>query len=248
VCCLKARNGSLLSQLPRCPEEGFDGAIADGHGQVLDLGLVPWVGEASEQLVVGAHGSCACAVEVGGDSGADEDSDEVRGGLLARGAAERSQPPRLLAVAGLGGGVGAGVAGGQDEVPGEASDDSGGEPGTFGGEEAVQDPILERGLGVLLLLLLTQLVLVRGDGAEDAGGEGLGEGGRGRGDGLGDRELGELEQAPWDLVGVGAEEFGEVGTDLGDGVGEGEGGDDTAAVVAVEAVQAVPGGGRGGGQ
>jgi hypothetical protein len=92
------------------------------------------------------------------------------------------------------------------------------------------------------------LVLVRGDGAEDAGGEGLGEGRRSRVDGFGGRELGELEQAPWDLVGVGAEEFGEVGTDLRDGVGEGEGGDDTAAVVAVEAVQAVPGGGCGGGQ
>lgn len=91
------------------------------------------------------------------------------------------------------------------------------------------------------------MALVR-DGAEDAGGEGLGEGRRSRGDGFGSGELGKLEEASWDLVGVGAEEFGEVGTDLGHGVGKGEGGDDAAAVVAVEAVEAVPGGGRRSGQ
>jgi hypothetical protein len=91
------------------------------------------------------------------------------------------------------------------------------------------------------------LALVR-DGAEDAGREGLGEGRRGGGDGFGSGELGELEEASWDLVGLGAEEFGEVGTDLRHGVGKGEGSDDAAAVVTVEAVEAVPSGGRRSGQ
>jgi hypothetical protein len=89
------------------------------------------------------------------------------------------------------------------------------------------------------------LALVGGDGAEDAGGEGLGEGRRSRGDGFGGGELGELEEASWDLIGVGAEELSEVGTDLGHGVSKGQGGDDAAAVVAVETV---PGGCRRSGQ
>jgi hypothetical protein len=92
------------------------------------------------------------------------------------------------------------------------------------------------------------LALVGGDGAEDTGGEGLGEGRRSRGDGFGGGELGELEEASWDLIGVGAEELSEVGTDLGHGVSKGQGGDDAAAVVAVEAVEAVPGGCRCSGQ
>jgi len=58
---------------------------------------VLWVGEASER----AAGRW-CAQQLCGDSGAEDDLDEVRGGLVARGAAERSQPPLLRAVAGLG--------------------------------------------------------------------------------------------------------------------------------------------------
>lgn len=228
--------------LPPCPHQGLHGAIADGDEQVLELGLVLGVGECREQLVRGArHGHGGGPVEVGRDGGADEDPDKIGRGVLAPVAAERGEPVRGRV--GAGGTRGSGVVG-QDDVPGEAADDGGGEAGAGGGEQAVQDPIGEadlcgcgrgRGGGGV------------GEGAEEAGGEGVGEGGGSGGDGVGGGELGELDEGSGDVVGIGAEEIGEVGTDLGDGVGEGEDGSNAAAMVAVEAVEAVAAGSGGSG-